>query len=232
VRVGVVANTEDPEAGFVEERLDQLGASFVRKWRGEPSTLDALERNVDLLVLLGSDWSVYDPTFSSSIAAERALVRRATEVGCPTLGICFGGQLIASALGLTVERAPLGEVGWGMIESDLPDLFGNGPWFQYHLDRWTERDELPASARNALAPQAIVRGRTLGVQFHPEVTADVIERWVRGGSDDVALVGATADAILADTERLIEGSRSRCHALVDAFLDRLATLAFGSPTPA
>src|SRR5882724_7984380 len=138
MRVGVVANIEDPEAGFVEERLEQLGATFLRKWRGDPSTLDAFERGVDLLVLLGSDWSVYDPRFAASIGAERALVQRATEIGCPTLGICFGGQLVASALGQTVERASIGEIGWVEIASDDPELFGNGPWFQYHLDRWNE----------------------------------------------------------------------------------------------
>jgi GMP synthase-like glutamine amidotransferase len=223
VRVGIVANTEDPEAGHVAERLEAHGASFVRRWRDDPASLGDFERSVDLLVLLGSDWSVYDPAFAAPVAAERDLVSRATAAGCPTLGICFGGQLIASALGLTVERAPLGEIGWHVIESDEPELFGAGPWFQYHLDRWVDDPSRGAIARSVRGPQALIERRTLGVQFHPEVTADVIERWVRSGGADLARVGADADAIITETEREIGRSRAHCHTLVDAFLDRVAS---------
>ncbi|HWD25235.1 MAG TPA: gamma-glutamyl-gamma-aminobutyrate hydrolase family protein, partial [Acidimicrobiales bacterium] len=168
MRVGIVANREDPEAGFVEERLGELGATFVRAWRSEPARLCALEHEVDVIVLLGSDWSVYDPAHSGSTEAERALIVRATEVGCPTLGICFGAQLIASAFGCAVERAPLGEIGWATIETDVPELFGDGPWFQFHLDRWIPTDVHRPLARSARGAQAIVKQRTLGVQFHPE----------------------------------------------------------------
>jgi GMP synthase-like glutamine amidotransferase len=223
VRVGVVANIEDPEAGFVEERFEQLGATFVRRCKGEPLALEAFERDVDLLVLLGSDWSVYDPAFTASIGAERALIERATEIGCPTLGICFGGQLIASAFGHTVARAAVGEIGWVEIECDAPELFGNGPWFQYHLDRWSDGPPGSAFARSAVAPQAVLHRRTLGLQFHPEVTSEVIERWVTSGSEDLEAVGVTVESILADTATLRNGARERCFELVDAFVDRVAS---------
>jgi GMP synthase-like glutamine amidotransferase len=223
VRVGIVANREDPEAGFVGERFDELGASFVRRRRSEPDLLAGLERDVDVIVLLGSDWSVYDPVVATEIEAERDLVRRATDVGCPTLGICFGGQLVASALGCAVERAPLGEIGWTSIDSDDPELFGHGPWFQFHLDRWIPTDAHPARAQSALAAQAIVDRRTLGVQFHPEVTADVVERWVRASPTQVASVGGSVEAILAETSAHIDQARRQSHRFVDAFLERVAS---------
>ena len=223
MRVGIVANVEDPEAGYVGERLETLGATFLRRWRGEPESLADFEVGVDLLVLLGSDWSVYDASRARPIAAERDLVRRATTAGCPTLGICFGGQLIASMLGLVVEPAPRGEIGWYALDSGVPELFGSGPWFQYHLDRWVDAPGNPAIARSPRASQAIVERRTLGLQFHPEVTADVIDRWVGAGSADLARVGADRDAIVADTERQIDRSRTECHALVDAFLEQVAS---------
>lgn len=228
MRVGVIANTEDPEAGLVEERLEELGATFVRRWRNEPERLTDLERNVDLLVLLGSDWSVYDPAFAVSIDAERSLVIRAIERGCPTLGICFGGQLIASALGCAVERAPHGEIGWVTVDSDQPELIGHGPWFQYHLDRWQPTAATPAIARNDRAPQALLHRRTLGLQFHPEVTSDVIDRWLHSGHRDIEVVGGTIDAIAADTERFIDDAKARCNLLVDSFLDRVAGAKLGA----
>lgn len=223
MRVGVVASDEDPEAGFVEERFGELGARFVRRWRSDPEGLSALEREVDVIVLLGSEWSVTDIASNAAIGAERALVRRATDAGCPTLGICFGGQVIASAFGCAVERAPLGEIGWSTIDTDVPELIGDGPWFHFHFDRWIPTDAHRAVARTALAAQAIVDRRTLGVQFHPETTEDVIERWARGNPIGVASVGVGIDEILAATSAHIEDARPRCHALVDTFLERIAS---------
>jgi GMP synthase-like glutamine amidotransferase len=229
VRVGVVANIEDPEAGFVEERLEAMGAGFVRRWRSDPESLFDLERVVDLVVLLGSDWSVHGPAHRSEIGAEIDLVRRARTYGCPTLGICFGGQVVAAALGLEVARAPIGEIGWVSLESDRRDLVADGPWFAYHLDGWRDAGEHRAIARNQAGPQAVLDRRTLGVQFHPEVTDDVIERWLRNGGDDLALIGVDPAAVMADTDRFTDGARERCHALVDAFLALVATAPARAP---
>jgi GMP synthase-like glutamine amidotransferase len=225
LRIGVVANLEDPEAGFVEERLESLGGTFLRRWRSEPDSLDGLESSVDLLVLLGSDWSVYDPAHRREIAAESDLARRASTAGCPVLGICFGGQLVASAHGLDVVRSPRGEIGWARIDSDDQELFGNGPWFQFHLDQWIPGPPLTTIARNQLAPQAVRYRRTLGLQFHPEVTTEVATRWILEAPESVRSVGAEPDAVIEECRRLVPDARLRCHALVDAFLERIA----GSP---
>src|SRR5665213_196616 len=102
MRVAVVANKGDDDDGFVGARLADVGASFARYHRDDPGTLGGCEENIDLLVLLGSDWLVYDHAHTESIRAEQALVQRAQDRGLPILGICFGGQLIASTLALSV----------------------------------------------------------------------------------------------------------------------------------
>jgi GMP synthase-like glutamine amidotransferase len=221
VLVGVVANLEDPQAGFVEERLGDLGARFARRWRSEPAALSDLEHELDLLVLLGSDWSVYDPVHAGPVLAEQLLVRRATARGCPVLGICFGGQLVASSLGLVVDRAPVGEVGWTPIESDDAALTGVGPWFQFHGDRWIDTPAAPSLARTAAAPQALLHRRTLALQFHPEVTPETAQRWIAEAPEAVVATGGDPDALVAETWRLAPDARVRCHGLVDAFLDRV-----------
>jgi GMP synthase-like glutamine amidotransferase len=218
VRVGVVANGEDPETGYVGARLAELGATFHPRWRSAPDRLADLERAVDLLLLLGSEWSVYDPAHAREIAAEVALVERATSYGCPVLGICFGGQIVAASLGLEVARAPVAEFGWTTIATDDPDLVDAGPWFQYHFDRWDNGPAIPSFARNGRAPQAVRSGRTLGLQFHPEVTPEVVERWVGNGRAEILDAGGDPDAILADADTNFRDAPARCAELVDAFL--------------
>src|ERR1700722_9473000 len=127
MRVVVVANRGDGDDGFVGERLSELGGRFDRLWREEPDRMIGAEVDADLIVLLGSDWSVYDGAFAASADIERALGRRAAERGVPVLGICYGGQLCASAFGCTVERAPVAEIGWRSLESDDLGLCGSGP---------------------------------------------------------------------------------------------------------
>src|SRR5262245_50600371 len=71
----------------------------------------------DAIVPMGAPWSVYDHgAIGSWLAAELAMLRRADEHGVPVLGICFGGQALAAALGGRVERAPAPELGWTVVQ--------------------------------------------------------------------------------------------------------------------
>jgi GMP synthase-like glutamine amidotransferase len=228
LRVVVVANRGDGDDGFVGERLEELGGSFQRLWREEPEQMLGAEADADLIVLLGSDWSVYDQAFARPADIERSLVRRAAGRGVPVLGICYGGQLCASAFGCTVERAPGAEIGWRLLESDDVGLCGPGPWFQYHLDRWVDARPVSSFMRNATGPQAFVVGRTLGVQFHPEVTPATVSTWLRAAPLEVAGAGEVIEAIEAATSLVSSEARSRCHHLVDVFLETIA----GAPNTA
>jgi hypothetical protein len=96
-------------------------------------------------------------------------------------GICFGAQALARALGGSVVRAAHPEIGWTSIDSDVPELIEAGPWFQWHSDRFTLPPGAVELARNAVAVQAYRVGRSLGVQFHPEVARAGIARWVGNG---------------------------------------------------
>ena len=95
---------------------------------------------VDLLVPLGSRWSVHDrDDIATWVDDELELLRAADDRGVPVLGVCFGGQMLAAAHGGTVRAADRPEIGWIEIEPepavDLP--FSTGPWFQWHLDVFT-----------------------------------------------------------------------------------------------
>jgi GMP synthase-like glutamine amidotransferase len=223
LNVVVVANRGDGDDGFVGERLSELGAKFVRVWREDPVGLVDAELSADLILSLGSDWSVYDASTESSAKAEQALVRRAARRGVPVFGICYGGQLCASALGATVTRAAQPEIGWRVLDSDDVSFCGTGPWFQYHFDRWTDGGPVRSFMRNSLSPQGFVFGRILGLQFHPEVTPATVSTWLRAAPDEIAAAGEVIETIEAETARLADDARSRCRLLVDVFLDTVAS---------
>jgi len=69
-----------------------------------------------------------------------------------------------------------------------------------------------------------VIGKTLALQFHPEVTADVLVTWfgVHGANQSVADDGQDPDLLIAQTRAEDEASTQRAYALVDAFLDQIA----------
>ena len=92
----------------------------------------------DVLVPLGAPWGAWDDAcIGNWLLPEIDWLRGAVSSRMPVLGICFGGQLVARAMGGSVAPAPRGEIGWTSIWSDRPDLVGEGPWFQFHYDRWT-----------------------------------------------------------------------------------------------
>ena len=214
----VVGNRDDDDDGFVGDRFGELGASFRRYVREEPSGLDGAEVGADVVVLLGSDWSVYDETHAESVRAEMDLVARAQRDEVPVLGICFGGQLISRSLGLDVGRCEVPEIGWRTLSSLDDAALHPGPWFQYHFDRWFAGPGIPQIASSSSGPQAYWFGKTLSLQFHPEVTEATIRRWCEEGRDSIEGVGEDLDTILADTTRHIGSARARCYELVDRFL--------------
>ena len=226
VRALVVGNRGDDDAGFVGDRLSFHGFEFDCRSREMPGALATGAENVDLVVLLGSDWSVYDPSVGPEVRAELSLVQRTQARGVPMLGICFGGQLVSKALGLAVEHAPIAEIGWHEVTSEGPGLFASGRWFQYHLDRWSDSSEHPAFARSMNAPQAYWYGRTLALQFHPEVTEQTVERWCGEGHQALNALGVDLGQVLSETAQLIGESEHRCHDLVDRFLDQAATRSY------
>jgi GMP synthase-like glutamine amidotransferase len=173
----------------------------------------------DAVMLLGAPWSTYDPTVASWVEPELEMLRRADQAGVPVLGICFGGQMLAT--GGSVHRTPVPEIGWHLVHGDDHGL--DGAWFQWHYDRWVSPPDAVEVARSTAASQAFVLRRNLALQFHPEVDAASVKGWLEnGGHEQAAAAGLNSAVILAQTEALEADSARRARALVDTFLDRVA----------
>jgi GMP synthase-like glutamine amidotransferase len=190
----------------------------------------------DAVVFFGAVWSVYDAATIPWISDEIEYARSLISLGVPALGICFGGQMLAAAVGGQVERAPIPEVGWLSVASDTsaePGLIDAGPWLAWHFDRFTVPAHVPVVARSALASQAFVSGRTLGLQFHPEVTDSVLEAWLgSGGDDQLAEFGVDPQALIEQSRTLADGAAARAHGLVRRFVFDVARRPAAGLSPA
>jgi GMP synthase-like glutamine amidotransferase len=233
-RVLVVLHDHASSSGNVGERLRQRGFTVdevivVPADRFDDPGVDFEFPDpaaYDLLVPTGSPWSVYDHDLIGSwVKPELAWLADAVDAGVPVLAICFGAQALATALGGETTRAARPEVGWFEVRSDDPSLIPPGPWMQWHYDRFTIPPGGTELARNDLCPQAFRYGRSLGVQFHPELTADGLNVWLdNGGVAEARAVGVDPDELRRDTAARAGPARPRAHALVDAFLARIAGL--------
>jgi GMP synthase-like glutamine amidotransferase len=227
MRALLIANAVDADSGFVGARLRHHGYAFTECHRERPDEWPELAR-IDLVLLLGSEWSVYWPHVAESVASEAALIRDAHTRGVPQFGICFGNQSMAHALGGTVERARTPEIGWYDVVTDAPAVIAPGPWLQWHSDVVTVPPGAEEMARSDVGPQAWRLGRSLATQFHPEATESMLARWTSGdGAVELERFGTSAERLMAETRRNVEISREQSDVLVDWFLADVAGSEWG-----
>jgi GMP synthase-like glutamine amidotransferase len=171
----------------------------------------------DALIVLGSVESVNDPLISPWFQAECDLLQQADARGVPVLGICFGAQALAVALGGSVTRAPYGEYGWKLVDTVEPDLVGQGPWFQWHIDAITPPDAAEIVATSDCCVQAYRIRQHLAVQFHPEVTVQHATEWPLSDPEGLAESGLSALDMREITEALLPDATARAVALWRSF---------------
>ncbi len=192
----------------------------VRTYRADRGP-DALPRagTFEALVVLGSAASVTDPTVSW-IGSERDLVAAAVTAGVPVLGVCFGGQLLAHVLGADVRRATSPEIGWRLLETADADLVPAGPWLSWHEDEFTAPFDAEVVATTEISIHAFVHGIHTGVQFHPEVTPDVVEHWIADAREDGRLDAREIDDLRRGFADRPDGTPDGARMLLEGFLHR------------
>ncbi len=200
-----------------------MASRGIRAEIAAPADLPSLgdPSDYDLAIILGSDESAYDDSVPW-VAEELDYAQRAIRVGVPVLGICFGAQMLARALGADVRRAPEPEVAWkSMTRADDADWLPAGPWLTWHTDTFDWPPGATPLAWTEMAPQAFAHGDHLGLQFHPEVTADLIEQWLEVDRRKLALKDLDHDALL-DESRQRDGQAGEAATLLfGRYLDRL-----------
>lgn len=169
------------------------------------------------VVSLGSQFSAggADPAW---VPAEIEALQAAVAADVPVLGLCFGGQALALALGGGVRRLDAPEIGWVAIESDDPEVPA-GAWAQYHYELLEVPPGAAELARSPAGPAAFRAGPHLGVQFHPEVTREQLEAWLT--LDPELPPTIDPEAIARDGDRHAAGAAERARHLFGAWFARL-----------
>lgn len=187
-------------------RLDVVAVRHLRRWPEYDE--------VEAVVSLGSEASAHassDPW----IVDEVEFLAAAHDRAIPILGICFGGQTLARALGGMVAPAPRAEVTWREIESLDPELITPGPWVLWHEDLFT----LPPGGRLLAGRDteaiAFACGTSVGLQFHPEADAQLARRWIKGARTKLASHGIDPAGLEHEVEHRGPGARERAFDLFD-----------------
>lgn len=239
----VLEHAELEHLGTLEAPLAaHAGLQTLRAYRDSDRYAREVDRAVraaslDAVVVLGGPVSLLDKAVYEYLDESLRLVRAALRRDIPILGIGLGAHLVAWALGARVwagrTRGKPGEFGWSPV-----DLVGRGkvdPAFHgfRELDsvfHWhTDSCDLPAEAWRLAETthylQAFRWGRWVyGLQFHLEVTGQMVADWVDARGDELATVRrADPDLIVAKAARYCPLLKPKVETLATFFLECIET---------
>ncbi|PSN11893.1 glutamine amidotransferase [filamentous cyanobacterium CCT1] len=190
------------------EVLKSLGFSLDVRCPALGQPLPATLEGHSAVVVFGGPMSANDDHLDF-IRQELDWIAIALASDKPYLGICLGAQLLARTLGAAVVAHPAGqrEIGYYPI---VPTAAGRdllpGPLmvYQWHQEGFTLPTGSQLLATGALFPHQAFRygQRAYGLQFHPEITATMVNHWTTEGADHLSCPGAQPRAYHISQHRL------------------------------
>jgi GMP synthase-like glutamine amidotransferase len=222
-------------SGLLRDSAAAEGHELVEWTPGAGEALPGALGDFDAVAVFGGGMNVVDQDRLPWLAGELELLRDALARRVPLLGVCLGAQLIAAAAGGEVHRIEDPEIGWREVErlpgadddpvlGALPERFTAFQWHSYASRAPAGAVEL---ARSPVCPQAyVLDGHAWGVQFHPEVTPEVLDEWIGdfGSDPDAVRLGFDPDAARAEVPRRIGTWNEIGRRLFDAWLAAAAEL--------
>ena len=233
----VISHAACEHAGYLCEYLDQRNVPYERIRHEQGESIPEAIHSLSGLVFLGSPNSVNDSL--SWIQEEITLIQSALLVDMPVLGICFGAQLIAKALGARVIPASSMQIGWHPIrftqrghalfdDTGLADHFLA---FEWHGDTFSfPEDATPVFTGECIERQGFVFKNCLAVQFHPEITEVMIHEWINRYAyclEKPTPCIQQSNEILRDMEQRLAAQRKIADRLFDWWLNRVRSCSPG-----
>jgi GMP synthase (glutamine-hydrolysing) len=221
MRILAVVHGADAPAGSFGDVVTQRG-HLLDEWRiATEAAPPAPAEEYGAVMIFGGAMHADQEAEHPWLGDEHAFIEGLLERRTPLLGVCLGAQLVAKAAGARVTRLAEPEVGWFEVDvsADGDPVLGALPprllafqWHFYGFDVPAGASEL---ARSRACPQAFrLDEAAWGVQFHPEVTVEIVARWIDESPDEAPA------ALLAETELRIDEwtrvGRDLCGAFLDA----------------
>ncbi len=224
--LGCLHHLEDAFTGYAGTAMRAAGVELDERFLREGDALPGLDE-IDGILALGGEQSVRDIEADPVLGAEAELLREAVARGVPVLGVCLGAQLLAHALGGSVERLEKRMIAWTPIEP-LPAAAGD-PVFGAlpagaHALHWNEDgfSAPPGAVELLRRPGSTVEAFRVGpcawgIQFHPEVQPDGLDGWYRTGYMELPEAGVTEEEARAADARHLPGQPALAGALFGGF---------------
>lgn len=212
--VAVFRHTSSEGPGYFATFLEANSVPWRLIKIDEGDTLPESTDDYSGLCFMGGPMSVNDDL--PWIPPVLSLIREAVASDKPVIGHCLGGQLISKALGGSVSRNPVKEIGWGRVEitgAVAHEWVGDTTAFDafhWHGETFT----IPPGATRIwqseyCANQAYVIGKTVGMQCHIEMTEAMIRLWNRSWAKEDAAPGPSVQR----PEQMYEGLEQRLDAM-------------------
>lgn len=235
----VVQHEEDCPPALLGDWLVEAGCALDvrRPYAGESLPESAELTDHDGLLILGGPMGANDDDQHDWLGPLKHSVRAAAAIGLPTLGICLGHQVIATALGGLVDRNPFGQQ-VGLIDVEWTDAALRDELFAALATprrgvQWND-DIVLELPKGATLLAATGRGEIQvarfapamwGVQLHPEVDVSVLRPWAASDLGSHQAKGIDQQAILRDIDAARAELDEAWRPLAIGFADRVATFA-------
>jgi GMP synthase-like glutamine amidotransferase len=224
MRVLSVIHGPSVPGGVFEEAVTEAGHALER-WvvpdGGSPEPARAYDA---VLVFGGSQHPDQDDRFDW-LRHEEEFLQDVLAADVPVFGVCLGAQMLARSAGSSVGPASEPEIGWhdvsltppGTADPVLGSLPARATVFQWHHYTFSLPADATALAESPVCLQAFrLDGRPAwGIQFHAEVTNEMLSAWIDEDPDDLPM---PPDELRAESEARLPESNLYGRALAEAFL--------------
>ena len=191
----ILQNASHEGAGTIEDYFKKNNIAYTTVDLSKKGYKIPDPSGYNALIVMGGPMNVYETNEFPYLIEEEKIIKTAIENNYLVLGICLGAQMMAKAFGSKVTKGKTKEIGWydinltedGIEDKALGPLGNKVKVFQWHGDTFDIPSGAVRLAGSELFPNQAFRygKRAYALQFHLEVTEDIIKNWLKHGEEEL-----------------------------------------------